>query len=118
VLERLADGGHVVVRETLNGDTVRAGVLRWGGIVLLGLAVVVTVATWSRHPAIRGSLGAGLFGLGVSWFVWSSLDMHVLDVYGWRGAGEYSLVDLVYHGGGLVVAAVGYVMMVPGPRDR
>jgi hypothetical protein len=44
--------------------------------------------------------------------------MHVLDVYGWRGAGEYSLVDLVYHGGGLVVAAVGYVMMVPGPRDR
>ena len=118
VVERLVDDRHVVARETLDGHTVRAEVLRWGGVALLALAVVVAISTWRRYAGVRGSLGAALFGLGVAWFVWSSIDMHVLDVYTWREAGEYSLVDFAYHGGGLVVAAAGYAMVIRGLRMR
>jgi len=96
------------------GD-VRGEVMRYGGGVLIVVALVVlVVALWRQERAgIRGVGGAVLFGAGVMWFAWTSFDMHVLERYDWSEASSGVLSDLAYHGSGLVVATVGWLLLAP-----
>ncbi len=55
--------------------------------------------------------GAVLFGAGIAWFVWSTLDMHALEVYDWPEGDPQVLPDLAYHGARACLAAVGWITM-------
>ncbi len=122
VVDALVDDGTFIAAAGYPGD-LHDGVLRVCPWVLLVGAVVLGVVAWRRDDArlTWAVAGAVLFGAGVAWFAWSTLDMHALEVYDWPEGDSQVLPDLAYHGGASVLAAVGWIAMTWGrerPGDR
>ncbi len=122
VSERLIDDDTFVRRSGYADAHTRTDILHYGPWVLIGLAVVVALVVWRRDgrggvrvtPAVAGAV---LFGAGVAWFAWSSLDMHGLELYDWPGSGSHLVEDVLWHGGGAVVAGIGWVLLTAPPRS-
>lgn len=114
IVDALLRDGTFVELAGYPGD-VRGEVMRYGGGVLLAVALVVLALALHRkeRAGLRAIAGATLFGAGVMWFGWTSLDMHVLERYDWSEASSGVLSDLLYHGSGLVVATVGWWLLAP-----
>ncbi len=122
VVEALVDDGTFVAAVGYPGD-LRDGILRACPWVLLAGAVVLEVIAWRRQDArlTWAVAGAVLFGAGVAWFAWSTVDMHTLEVYDWPEGDSQVLPDLAYHGGASLLAAVGWITMTwgrPRPAER
>jgi uncharacterized membrane protein len=60
--------------------------------------------------------GAALLGAGIALFAWGALDMHGLGLYDWRPGAPAGVLDVVYHGAGVLVAVVGYALLT-APRE-
>jgi hypothetical protein len=110
----LVDDGTFTPERGFSTATFHGDVLMWTGVVLAGAAVVLALVARRRHdrPWARGALGCALFGAGLAWFAWSSVEMHVLGAYDWANT-DNVLGDLLYHGGGALVAGVGWVLVLP-----
>jgi len=117
ISERLVEDGTFVAGADYPGAA-RDELLRYGPWVLIGVALVAGLAARLRpgRADLVAALGAFLFAGGFVWFLLSSLDMHVLRIYDWPEGGSHLLEDVVYHGGGMVVAAIGWLMVFPNGR--
>lgn len=114
ILDRLLAHHRVVASADYADATWRTDALRYGPWILLGLGVFLGgLDRWRHHrvPALRLISGAILFGAGATWFALSSLDMHGLALYDWRGGGSHFVEDALYHGAGAIVAAVGWLFL-------
>jgi hypothetical protein len=60
--------------------------------------------------------GAALLGAGIAVFAWSALDMHGLGLYDWRSGSPAGVLDIAYHGAGVLVAIVGYALLTAPAR--
>jgi len=114
LVDTLVDDATFVTLAGYPGD-VRGPFLEYAGWVLLAIGLVVLVAAIARHQPIdaRGFAGALLFGGGVTWFGWTSFDMHVLERYDWPEGTSELVPDLLYHGSGLLVAVAGWLLLAP-----
>jgi len=122
VVEALVDDGTFIAAAGYPGD-LRNGVLRacpWA--LLAGAVILGVIASRREHARFTWAVaGAVLFGAGLAWFVWSTLDMHALEVYDWPEGDSQVLPDLAYHGGASLLAAVGWITMTWGrtrPDER
>lgn len=114
ILDRLLAHHRVVASADYANATWRTDALRFGPWILLGVALLLLGLDRRRYhrlPAPRAMLGAVLFGAGASWFALSSLDMHGLALYDWRGGGSHLVQDALYHGAGAIVAAIGWLLL-------
>lgn len=114
LVDALVDDGTFVALAGYPGD-VRGPILEYTGWVLLAIGAIVLAVCLGRRQSIdaRGFAGALLFGGGTTWFGWTSFDMHVLERYDWPEGTSELVPDLLYHGSGLVVAAVGWFLLAP-----
>jgi len=121
-LDRLLAHHRVVASADYADATWRTDALRFGPWILLGLALLLgglDRRRHRRHPAPKLTTGAILFGAGATWFALSTLDMHGLALYDWRGGGSHLVQDALYHGTGTLVAAIGWLLLtdtVASPR--
>jgi uncharacterized membrane protein len=108
-------GTDAVHREPGYDDAaLRDALLRLGPWVLLvaGIAVfLVSVRRDRARPPALALVGGLLVGGGAALFAWGAVDMHGLGLYDWRTGTPAGLLDLVYHGGGVLVAAVGWALL-------
>jgi hypothetical protein len=114
LVDELLDDGTFVALPGYPGE-VRGEIMRYGGGVLLAVALVLLVLALVREERAGGRaiVGAALFGGGVMWFGWTSFDMHVLERYDWPDGSSVVLSDLLYHGAGLVAAGAGWLLLAP-----
>ncbi len=119
VSEHLIDEGTVIAEPDFPGS-VRAELLRYGPWILIAAALVTALVALRRRGRadLRSGAGAFVFAAGLAWFVLSSFDMHVLEIYDWSDDGSHVLEDLAYHGGGAIVAAIGWLMVFPNGTKR
>lgn len=117
VSERLIDDATFVVGPDYPGS-VRDELLRYGPWLLIAAALVAALVARRRRGRADLRVGAGAFVLaaGFVWFLLGSIDMHVLEIYDWSDEGSHLLEDLAYHGGGMIVAAIGWLMVFPNGR--
>lgn len=119
VSERLIDDATFVAGPDYPGS-VRNELLRYGPWLLIAAALVAGLVALRRRGRadLRAGAGAFLLAGGFVWFLLGSLDMHVLEIYDWPDEGSHLVEDLAYHGSGMVVAAIGWLLAFPNPTDR
>jgi uncharacterized membrane protein len=96
----------------------RDAVLRFGSwaALLVGGGLLWWAARRGDRPTRREIAGAALLGAGVALFAWSALDMHGLGIYDWRAGAPAGVLDIAYHGAGVLVAIVGYALLTAPAR--
>lgn len=89
----------------------------WAALVAGG-GLLWWAARHDDHPTRRLVAGAALLGAGIALFGWSALDMHGLGLYDWRAGSPAGVLDIAYHGVGVLAAIVGYTLLTaPARRD-
>jgi len=110
----------VVLKEPAYDDAgARDAVLQIGPWVALlaGAGTLLwAVRRTHEHASRRVIVGAALLGAGIACSVWGAVDMHGLGLYDWEPGSPAGLLDVVYHGAGVIVAIVGYALMAAPPR--
>jgi len=95
-----------------NPDSIFAAGTR--DIVFVGVGLLAMAIGYRARPAAVGGIvkvkGAALLGIGLAWWETSFVDMHVFG--GVHPADSALVWDVIFHGAGLVVAAVGLVLLV------
>lgn len=97
---------------------IRDAVLRFGpwAALVAGTGLLWWAVRHGDHPTRRLVTGAALLGAGIALFAWSALDMHGLGLYDWRAGSPAGVLDIAYHGVGVLTAIVGYAMLTMPPR--
>jgi uncharacterized membrane protein len=118
VVEVLLAVDAVDKKSGYDNAAVRDSVLRFGpwAALVTGGGLLWWAARHGEHPTRRVVGGAALLGAGIAVFAWSALDMHGLGLYDWRSGSPAGVLDIAYHGAGVLVAIVGYALLTAPAR--